>query len=381
MSLEKPLWEIGEDDLHELIDGGVTEGRTIEYKLELGGRDRDRREFLADVSSFANTAGGHLLLGVREEGGEPRELCGLDVDDPDKLVQGLEERLYHGLDPRLPGHETRPIPLANGRHVVVIRIRPSLVGPHMVTYQNHGHFYGRHSHGKHALGVTELRQAFLRAADFGDRARSWRGQRLQGLFEGLPVQLRSDGPVVVLHIAPFAGFELGARVDVTALPGRRIFPLGHTVQSSRYNFDGLLTYADVDKTQRVRAYAQFHRDGFVESVNVVDVSDTAALPIAVIERDLIEATRAYLGSLYTFGVPPPAAVMVSLLRVGGYRVPRRDMSPQAAIDRDELWVPEVVIDRFDTWRDDLLQPIFDTIWNAGGHEACPHFDDSGNWHP
>lgn len=56
---------IAEADLLALISNAVSEGRTIDYKRELpGNSDGEKKEFLADVSSFANTSGGDLIFGL-----------------------------------------------------------------------------------------------------------------------------------------------------------------------------------------------------------------------------------------------------------------------------------------------------------------------------
>ena len=56
--------------LQSLIDGKVGESKTVEYKSQLPGRaDKDRREFLYDVSSFANASGGFLLFGIEAPDG------------------------------------------------------------------------------------------------------------------------------------------------------------------------------------------------------------------------------------------------------------------------------------------------------------------------
>lgn len=379
MALEtKPLSEITQDDLDALIRAEVREGRTIEYKRELGKGNDEGREFLADVSSFANTAGGHLLLGVHAEGGEPKELGGLRLSNPDQYVQDLDNRLRDGIDPHLPSLGIHVVSLANGDHVVVIRLARSLTGPHMVDYKGGG-FYARNSNGKYPMDVTELRHAFLRSADFAERARAWRRDRIQSLFGGVPAELRMSGPVMVLHVAPFTAFEAGTRIDLAGLPGDRIFPLAGRVQGSRYNFDGLLTYDDVDEEQRVGAYTQFYRNGCVEGVRVLP-QEPSRLPIDEIEQHFLAATQAHVENLFDLDVPPPAAVMLSLLGVRGYEIPQARLSPQAPIDRDDLLVPEVIIEHFDEWRDDWLRPAFDAIWNAGGHEACPHFDEKGTWY-
>src|ERR1035437_3203414 len=93
---------ITETDLLSLISNGVMEGKTIEYKQELpGGQDADRKEFLADVSSFANTAGGDLLFGVKAVQGLPAELIGVAAGDLDKELQRLDNLIADGLDPRI----------------------------------------------------------------------------------------------------------------------------------------------------------------------------------------------------------------------------------------------------------------------------------------
>lgn len=59
--IPKPLERVEGGDIDLLLTGNVQDGRTIDYKRDLpGGSDSDRKEFLADVSSFANTVGGDL---------------------------------------------------------------------------------------------------------------------------------------------------------------------------------------------------------------------------------------------------------------------------------------------------------------------------------
>jgi hypothetical protein len=56
MSVDRLDFEnLSEDDVAELVAGQVPEGLRIEYKRELyGNSDSERREFLKDVSAFAN---------------------------------------------------------------------------------------------------------------------------------------------------------------------------------------------------------------------------------------------------------------------------------------------------------------------------------------
>jgi hypothetical protein len=85
MALSNATWEsVSERDLLDLIDTGVPEGILYDYKLQTYGRaDADVKEFLKDVSSFANTAGGHLVIGMDETSGLPTRLVPLSIADPD----------------------------------------------------------------------------------------------------------------------------------------------------------------------------------------------------------------------------------------------------------------------------------------------------------
>ena len=101
--IEKDLDQITEADLQELIDNKVPEGKKIEYEKELfGGRDKDKREFLADITSFSNASGGYLIYGMDEDKGIASELIGLDIDDPDIEINRMENMIKLGVEPRIP---------------------------------------------------------------------------------------------------------------------------------------------------------------------------------------------------------------------------------------------------------------------------------------
>ncbi|HHT53507.1 MAG TPA: ATP-binding protein [Clostridiales bacterium] len=41
-------------------------------------------EFWKDVCSFANTEGGYLIIGIREDKGKPQEIIGIDISNDDQ---------------------------------------------------------------------------------------------------------------------------------------------------------------------------------------------------------------------------------------------------------------------------------------------------------
>src|SRR5579863_7572886 len=60
--------EITSTHIESLVAEKVTEHKTLEYKEKLPeGTDGAKKEFLADVCSFANSSGGYIIYGIRDQ--------------------------------------------------------------------------------------------------------------------------------------------------------------------------------------------------------------------------------------------------------------------------------------------------------------------------
>jgi hypothetical protein len=179
--IARDLREIGEAEFSALIANAVAEGRTIEYKRDLpGNSDADKKEFLADASSFANTAGGDLIFGLEESQGVASQFRGVQSADLDQEMRRMDSILAAGLSPRIR-YATKIVTAANGARAVVVRVERSWSGPHRVVFQGNDKFYGRNSAGKYPLDVNELRAAFTLATTVTERIRAFRTDRLIAL--------------------------------------------------------------------------------------------------------------------------------------------------------------------------------------------------------
>ncbi|MEY2510131.1 MAG: hypothetical protein QOE26_894 [Verrucomicrobiota bacterium] len=115
MLLGKKIEELTEDDLRGLVAAQTLEGLRLDFKRELpAGSFEAVREFLADVSSFANTDGGHLVYGVEEDGGAATEISGVVDVDRDATKLRLIESIRSGIAPRLDGVIMSHVALADG---------------------------------------------------------------------------------------------------------------------------------------------------------------------------------------------------------------------------------------------------------------------------
>ena len=166
MALEhKALDELAEADLLDLVTNAVAEGTTLDYKAELPtNQDESRREFLRDAVFFANTAGGHLILGMTETGGVPDGVPGIAIPDVEAEKLRLENVLRDGIAPRLAQPGIVAVPVSGGGFVVVLRFARSWQRPHMVTFKNDARFFARHSTGKYQLDVDQIRSAVMAPA-------------------------------------------------------------------------------------------------------------------------------------------------------------------------------------------------------------------------
>jgi predicted HTH transcriptional regulator len=133
--LMRALSDVTLQEVQTLCDNRVLEGRFYDFKAAaIGSNERDKREFLADVTAFANAAGGDLILGVRENAGAADEICGIDLNDPDQEKQRLINLVRDGVEPRISCLDTKWLPISGTMGVMIIRVPRGWSAPHRVVY-------------------------------------------------------------------------------------------------------------------------------------------------------------------------------------------------------------------------------------------------------
>ena len=242
----KQFDDITKADIDALLTTGVAEGRTIEYKLTLPGTtDKDKKEFLADISSFANAAGGDLLYGVSAQKGIPTAIPGLEISNADAEIQRLDSMIQTGIDPRIPGVRIKAVGGFPQGPVLLVRIPQSWTSPHMVTFKGTSRFHTRNSAGKYPMDVTEIRAAFLMAEAVPERIRRFRDDRLSKIVAGETPLPMDSGPKMVLHLLPVSSFSKPTTVDAVAVSRNFVHmpPMaGGGCNGARMNLDGCVTF-------------------------------------------------------------------------------------------------------------------------------------------
>ncbi len=389
--ISKRLEEIGEVDLEHLLVNSVAEGKTIEYKAALpSNSDADKKEFLADVSSFANTAGGDLIFGIDEAQGAPVGIPGLAISDSDLDVRRLDSIINDGLEPRVR-FTTRPIQRAGKLPALIVRTERSWIGPHRVVFKGHDKFYARNSAGKYPMDVSELRSAFTLASSVPERVRRFREDRIAKLRENkTPVHLVAGASRTVLHCIPLESFARTVQYDVLRYsdPSNSVkFPplVSGSGWGVRINLDGAVTHSGGPSSSM--SYTQLFRNGAIEAVeaywlNVSRSGGTRTIQSSAMEWGILEHFTVLLEIQKELGVNTPIAVALTLTETRGLAIALDMIDPferVMQITEENLFLPETVVESFDESPAKILKPLFDLIWNACGYAKSKNFDDRGNW--
>jgi len=390
--IHKPLEEISTEDIDSLLENEHAESRTIEYKLLLhGNSDKDKKEFLADVSSFANASGGEILYGIKEENGMPTEIPGLQIDNLDSEKLRLENLIRDSISPRIPGVQIKEINGFDEGPVIIIRIPKSWNSPHVVDYKNTSRFFSRNSAGKYQMNVTELRSAFAESEELPKKIERFIDGRLGKIIAGeTPIPVAAN-PKIVLHVIPYSSFGRSIQIAIPEMrnqDGRDFLrPFYASGYSSKINVDGFVTHNFDRYASIATSYCQIFRAGQIESLDAGMMSERdngrKTIPSTTLVECLLDIIPKYLQALEALNVPEPVILKLSIMGGKGYKlalvgfeVPSR--YPKV-IDRDVLHLPDSIVENYDDEIPKIIKPILDGLWNACGYDSCHFYDADGNW--
>lgn len=370
--IPKPLDTITRADLEALVTNQVAERRTLEFKRELpGDAEKQRKDFLADVSSFANAQGGDLIYGIEENRGVAASIPGLLVDNPDKEMLRWEDVLLAGLEPRLPGLRLNWIDIGEGCGVMLIRVPASSIAPHRVIFKQSNRFYGRKSNGKYEMDTQELRDAFTASEALPARLRALHLDAVDQALRGeLPVGL-GDYPTAIASLVPVTIFREARDLEITpenALapnkPAGRIDPVRM--------IEGVLLYSIPGDPHAVRSYAMTHRSGRTDMVwtigRIVDELRKEEINLVwpkKFEDGLLDAAISGVSKLAPFGIEGPWLVFVTVIGIKEFRLVTGDHHASEPAWRSQAMLPPLIVEQMNRA---ALLPLLRSFWLAFGVE-------------
>ncbi len=127
----KPINEIEFEDVKIFCNEQIEENRRLEYKKAFSSKD-EKKQIAKEISAFANTHGGVILVGVNEKDRKPKlPIEGIDYEKGfnEKVISIALKNIYPPVFP-----ETKVCRFGNNleKAVVVIRVQESDETPHTV---------------------------------------------------------------------------------------------------------------------------------------------------------------------------------------------------------------------------------------------------------
>lgn len=388
--LGKPLKDITPKDIFYHIENQVLESITLDYKRGLpGNSDNDKKEFLADISSFVNTSGGVIIYGIEEEKDEqgrntgiPKGVTGLGSINVDQEKQRLEAIIREGLDPRLNNIDIQHLEI-NGKIILMIGLPRSLFAPHMVSYKKSGKFFYRTNSGKQQMDSREIKQAFLQTDQWEKETDNFRRKRIMEVRSlNFISNLQTDSSYFI-HILPlgFKNHYIDIKTHKDTLSSL-IAPAYYSGWNYRFNLDGYLVFGHEETCD---SYVQYFRNGGVEIyISPLIIQEIKDGPLKLYGDDLEKITIEYISKYLSFTpileVAPPFVIYLTLM--GLKSISLRDSkfryNSTYHFDKDEILLPGVFFEDFNDNITTLMQPVLDMFWQSAGWEGSPNFKN-GIW--
>lgn len=388
------------DDILNLKQNQVSEGLTLDYKRDFPdlNDDNSKLSLLKDICAFANTHGGQIIYGIDEEKGVPKELKGIELNDPDELKLRLSNIIKTGFEPRLGGISIESISYngINNKYFFIIKVSASWNAPHWIEFKNHHKFYGRASVNNYELSIVEIRDKINMLNACKDKILKFREERVNLIYkQETPIALKY-GPQLIFHLIPLSAFATNDEISMQDLKyvydnpeGKKLFKSFQDISHHsgvEINLEGLLTFQE-QYSEEQRAYSHFYRNGIVEAVVTLPIESTgilnnpSSLSVRKYEAYLIQ--QEYMGLLNKLDFGLPIYIFISFINIEGLVLEfiykeggNTYRKPSLPFKKNIILFPEVIANSFDEPVDTLLKPVFDRISNAVGLIKCPHYNEN-----
>lgn len=385
-----PFESIDIKALLDLMENEVRESIVLDYKRDLPGKsDEDKKEFLRDVTAFANAEGGDIIFGMAEEDGVANDLVGLEANGLDAEMLRLNNLLRDCVDPRIHGLNMKPIAMENGRQVLHIRIPKSLEAPHLVQLGNHKQFWMRNPSGKHPMSSSEVKAIVMRTQDWKQRAEAWREERIKLVEQNDGPVLMEAGPHLHVHFLPLPTAEKTSVLESELVRQQllRIVPDGVLGWNHRMTFDGFLVAREMPGSSNENYwYWLWYHDGRTEFGMVLHPyqnphAQEPSISGEKIEKRIHEALNGFLNARHMAKTQGPFLMLISITGLAGLslssRDPSMDLFTKPLFDRNAYLIPELFSEDTppDLWK--FLAPAINRLWQAAGRDKSPYLNPDG----
>jgi len=151
-----------EKDLDNLIKSKIQEDTNLDYKSPNFSKSDFNEELVKDVSAMANSDGGTIIYGVREENHFPKEIVWIEKDEgyKERIEQTISSKIFR----RLENTKVRKILSEDKKKfVIVIDIPKSDIAPHQVHLDSkQRRYFKRHGSITEQMEHYEIEDLFFK---------------------------------------------------------------------------------------------------------------------------------------------------------------------------------------------------------------------------
>ncbi len=193
------------ESLSEFLSNKIPEGGHLDYKLKLpDNKDKGYKEFLKDITSFANSVGGNIIIGVNE----PKEnseisLSDFGIEEGVEIAHNLERVATTSVEPPISGLKIVAVQVSDEKHCIVVHVPPSLSKPHMVNHKGHRTFYIRHWESSDPMTTHEIRESVISSLSAEERVKRYltekESEHIEYYLEGNPGFILQAVPIIQLE--------------------------------------------------------------------------------------------------------------------------------------------------------------------------------------
>jgi hypothetical protein len=207
--------ELTREDIEQACAQGVTETADLDWKAQAPAQEK-KVDFATDVAAMANSGGGLICLGVREDSATSAAASLVDVDISDQARRNLLQVVSSAVRPRIPGISIQGIPHPDdaSRGTLLVQVEASSSAPHLIEPRGKPDLRApvRSGAANAYLNEYELSRLYVRR---GQRAELSTHRHGDVLADAQNRMSRKDGPWVLLSAVPKAPLSIDRELDLS----------------------------------------------------------------------------------------------------------------------------------------------------------------------
>lgn len=376
-------------DIQSLIENKVPESKNLDYKRQLNFDEKSKVEFIYDISSFYNTEGGCIIIGLEEEKDEQGKNTGIPkmpdtkitISNYDELLLRIQEVIRQSTNPAITNLVFSQLLTLSQSHVFVIGIPKTKSLPSMVTFGNNNRFFKRKSNGKYLLDTYELYETFTQINVLEDKIAAFIKERQYNVAENLFWPGIGALSSILIHVIPLNSYtsqiENFSSLELKNYLAIALSPPGNASYSTRYCLEGFHLFQNkpVGNELDIIPYNLFFRNGSTETFTNEPFYKQPNGSLIVSGEDLLDVVKTQLEKNFLIcrklSIEPIFYLSVKLNNIKNMLLTPREISLGRYHSFNELQLPITVLPNDVEEIKKQVKNMMDILWQSAGANECP----------